>query len=136
MNRDAIMIFEKSAIGSVEQAARRVEEATKANGFGVIGIINLKEKITSKGVEFEPECIILEVCNPNEAKKVLDADIAISTVLPCRIAVYERDGKTWIATVPPTVLLAVFNQPDLLPVARSVEETMIRIIETAAVPPR
>ncbi|MFH1676894.1 MAG: DUF302 domain-containing protein [bacterium] len=125
------MLFEKESKNSVEEVARKVEEATKANGFGVMGVFDLKMKMAEKGVDFAPECRIIEVCNPHQAKKVLDADIAISTVLPCRISVYERAGSTFVAMVKPTAMLAMFDNPDLQQVAQSVEDTMIRIIETA-----
>jgi uncharacterized protein (DUF302 family) len=44
---------------------------------------NLKETTTKKGVEFARECLIFEVCQPQQAKKVLDENMSISTALPC-----------------------------------------------------
>ena len=96
--------------------------------FGVLGTINLRQKLNDKGVPFERECLVFEVCNPLHAKKVLEDNIAISAALPCRIAVYQEDGVTKIATIRPTALLGLFPNPELAPVAQEVEEAMSRIM--------
>jgi uncharacterized protein (DUF302 family) len=57
--------------------------------------------------------------------------MGISTALPCRISVYEEAGKVKVATIKPTAMLAMFDQPDLASVAREVEETVERIIDAA-----
>ncbi len=125
------MLYARETSGTVAEAVRKLEEAAKANKFGVLGEINLKEKMAAKGVEFGPACAIVEVCNPVQAKKVLEANLSISTALPCRISVYEEAGKVKIATLRPTALLGLFGSPELAPVAKDVEDTMIRIIDAA-----
>ena len=124
------MLYVKETDGRVEDVLDRLEKAVVENKFGVLGVHNLKEKMAAKGVEFGPECRIVEVCNPMQAKKVLEANMSISTALPCRISVYEEGGKIKIATLRPTVLLNLFGNPDLESVAREVEDTVIRIIDS------
>jgi len=85
-----------------------------------------------KDVDFARECMIIEVYQPQQAKKVLDRNMSVSTALPCRISIYEEDGKTILATFKPTNLLARFNEPQLDEVAREVEDTLVRIMEEAA----
>ena len=111
--------------------AKKLEEAAAANQFGVLGVHDLKQKMNAKGVEFRRECRIFEVCNPGKAKQVLETDMSIANALPCRISVYEEGGAVKVATLKPTALLAMFGRPELDPVAREVEETLIRIIEAA-----
>jgi uncharacterized protein (DUF302 family) len=62
-----------------------------------------------KSVEFERECLIFEICQPQQARKVLDENMSVSTALPCRISIYEEGGQTILATVKPTTLLAMLN---------------------------
>jgi uncharacterized protein (DUF302 family) len=81
-----------------------------------------------KGVEFTRECLIFEVCQPQQAKEVLQRNMSISTMLPCRISVYEEEGKTILATLKPTALLQIFGEPQLKPVAQEVENTIIKIM--------
>ena len=125
------MIYTRETTGSVEEVACRVEEATAANQFGVLGTHDLKAKMAAKGVEFDPECRVLEVCQPARAKRVLEANLAISTALPCRISVYEEAGKVMVATLLPTAQLGLFDEPGLESVASEVEETLTRIIDMA-----
>lgn len=65
--------------------------------------------MNKKGVEFNSECLIFKVCHPQQAKKVLEQNMSFSTALPCRISIYEEEGKTVLATLKPTTLLAMFN---------------------------
>ena len=70
--------------------------------FGVLGVHDLKAKMAEKGVEFARECRIYEVCNPQQARRVLERNMEISTALPCRVSVYEEGGITKLATIKPT----------------------------------
>jgi len=60
---------------------------------------------------------------------VLNQAIEISTALPCRISVYEEDGRTILATIKPTALLTMFNAPGAAATAKEVETTMVRIMD-------
>lgn len=125
------MLYEKYARGTIDEVCDRLAQATTANGFGVLGAHDLKQKMAEKGVEFGPACRILEVCNPVQAKCALEANLSISTALPCRISVFERGGQVVVSTLRPTELLALFGNPELKAVARDVETTLLRIIDAA-----
>jgi uncharacterized protein (DUF302 family) len=126
------MLVTVSTDKSVSDAAAALQAAVQTNHFGVMQVHNLKETMAKKGVEFERECLIFEVCQPQQAKKVLDQNMSVSTALPCRISIYEENGKAILATVKPTTLLAMFNTPQLEGVAREVEDTIVKIMKEAA----
>ena len=126
------MLVKLSTDKTVSEAAAALQNAVQANHFGVMQVHNLKETMTKKGVEFARECLIFEVCQPQQAKKVLDQNMSVSTALPCRISVYEENGKTILATLKPTTLLAMFNVPALQQVAQEVEDTLVKIMKAAA----
>jgi uncharacterized protein (DUF302 family) len=128
---EGYMLYVRETRGSVDEVAKRLEEAAVANQFGVLGVHDLKQKMKAKGVAFDKECRIFEVCNPGKAKTVLQSNMAISTALPCRISIFEEAGKVKIATIKPTAMLAMFDQPELASVAKEVEETIERIIDAA-----
>ena len=117
---------------TVSETAAALQLAVPAHHFGVMQIHNLKETMAKKGVDFAHECLIFEVCQPQQAKKVLDENMSVATALPCRIAVYEEGGITIMSTLKPTTLLAMFNTPQLTEVAQEVEDTMIQIMKEAA----
>lgn len=116
---------------TVTEAAEALADAVQANHFGVMQIHNLKDSMNKKGVEFNNECLVFEVCQPQQAKKVLDQNMSISTALPCRISLYQEDGRTVLATLKPSLLLAMFNVPQLEEVARDVEITLTKIMQEA-----
>ncbi len=125
------MLIKLSTNKTVSEVAEALQASVTANKFGVMHIHNLKETMEKKGVDFKHECLIFEVCEPHHAKEVLEANMAISTALPCRISVYEQDGKTWLATLKPTELLHMFNIPEMACVATDVESTIIKIMREA-----
>ena len=126
------MLVKISTDKTVNEAASALQAAVEANRFGVMQIHNLRETMAKKGVEFERECRIFEVCQPQQAKKVLDQNMSVSTALPCRISIYEEGGKTILATLKPTTLLAMFDSPQLEHVAQEVEDTILKIMKEAA----
>lgn len=125
------MLYLKHASGTAREVVNRLTAACAAHNFGVLSVIDLKEKMRAKGVDFQPDCLILEVCNPHQAKTVLNVDLSISTVLPCRISVYRDKDTLHVATLRPTALINFFNQPSLLPVAHQVEQSLLAIIDSA-----
>jgi len=126
------MLIKLTTKKTVSEAAVALHTAVEANHFGVMQVHNLKETMTKKGVAFAHECLIFEVCQPQQAKKVLDQNMSVSTALPCRISIYEEGGKTILASLKPTTLLALFNTPQLTGVAQEVEDTIVKIMKTAA----
>jgi uncharacterized protein (DUF302 family) len=125
------MLVKLSTNKTVSEVAAALQATVQANNFGVMQVHNLKETMAKKGVEFARECLIFEVCQPQQAKKVLDQNMSVSTALPCRISIYEEGGKTILATLKPTTLLAMFNSPQLEGVAHEVEDTIVKIMKEA-----
>lgn len=115
-----------------EQAAADLEASVKQHGYGVLHVHNLGSTLRSKGVDFEQQCKVFEVCNPEKAAKVLATDMRMNMALPCRISVYTQDGKTLIGMARPTQVLASLSQdPTLTGVAREVETKTMQMIDDA-----
>ena len=117
---------------SLADVARDLEQAVARHKFGVLGVHDLKAKMAEKGVPFTRECRVFEVCNPHQAKKVLEANLEISTALPCRISVYEEGEVTKLATLKPTAMIELYATPGLQGVAKEVEATLEAIMAEAA----
>ena len=77
----------------------------------MLGVHDLRAKMAEKGVAFARECRIYEVCNPHQAKKVLEANLEVSTALPCRISAYEDGGKSKLATISPGGGVGAWRRP-------------------------
>jgi uncharacterized protein (DUF302 family) len=126
------MLYKIHSAKSLPEVAQALEAAAQRHEFGILGIHDLKAKMAEKGVEFDRDCQIFEVCNPHQAKKVLEANLEVSTALPCRIAVYAGSEGVTLATLRPTSLLEMFNTPSLRSVAEEVEATLMAMMQEAA----
>ncbi|MFH1807496.1 MAG: DUF302 domain-containing protein [Pseudomonadota bacterium] len=126
------MLIKVSTDKTVSETATALHEAVLANHFGVLQIHNLQHTLASNGVDFTRECLIFEVCQPQQTKRVLDEDMAVSAALPSRISIYEQGGATVLATLQPTTLMAMFNTPPPLELMQDVEDRVVRILKQAA----
>ena len=126
------MLYVTESRKDVDRVAKDLDAAVTRHKFGVLGTYDLKEAMAKKGVSFARECGIFEVCNPRQAKRLLEANLEISTALPCRISVYEDSGVTKLATIKPTALIALAPNPELRGVAEEVEQTLVAIMDEAA----
>jgi uncharacterized protein (DUF302 family) len=113
-------------------ASNDLELAVKRNNFGVLHIHNLGETLRSKGINFQEEIKVFEVCNPWQAANVLSVDMRLNMALPCRISVYTEQGKVKIGYIKPIAMLsALSNDPSLIKIAKEVEDSMINIVNDA-----
>ncbi len=117
---------------SFDQAAADLEAAIVRNGFGVLHVHDLGATLRSKGVAFERECKVFEVCNPHQAARVLAVDMRLNMALPCRVSVYTEAGGTRIGMIEPASMLAMLSpDPALAQVAREVQAVVARSIDEA-----
>jgi uncharacterized protein (DUF302 family) len=114
---------------SVDEAQKRIEAELAVEGFGVLTRIALHEKLKEKlGVDVPPY-IILGACNPPFAKRSLDIEKELGLFLPCNVVVYEDHGKTHVATVRPTQMMRVVENPALDTIAAEVEAKLKRALD-------
>ncbi len=110
----------RSVKGSYDEVLARVPEALKAQGFGVLTRIDVKQTLKEKiGVDFR-RYQILGACNPRYAHRALTAIPAIGALLPCSVAVWEEDdGSVTVNAVDPMQTVAAAD-PALQPIAAEV----------------
>ncbi|MBM9578440.1 DUF302 domain-containing protein [Leptospira sp. 201903070] len=119
---------------SVAKCVQDLETEIANQKYGVLHIHNLKETMKKKGVDFSEECQILEVCNPQKASQVLNENMEMNLVLPCRISVYSEKGKTKVGMIKPTSLLGLFSDSKkLAEVAKQVEDDLTNAIQNSIV---
>ncbi|MDW2982011.1 DUF302 domain-containing protein [Rhodanobacter sp. KK11] len=115
-----------------DQAAADLEAAIVRNGFGVLHVHDLGATLRGKGVAFERECKVFEVCNPRQAARVLAVDMRLNMALPCRVSVYTEAGGTRIGMIEPVAMLAMLStDPALAQVAQEVQAVVMRSIDEA-----
>ena len=125
------LVYEKSTNKSLSEAISSLESNLKESGFGILWQLNFKDKLQEKGLEFKDDFVVLEVCNPKQAKEVLEENIHIGYVLPCKMVVRREGDKTYIGMTSPEVLIGLFEGSDLKEVAKKVEEALQNSIEAS-----
>lgn len=114
-----------------EETAQKVTEALKTEGFGVISVINIDEKLKEKlGVDFK-KYRILGACNPGYAYKALQAEDKIGTMLPCNVILIDQgNGITEVAAINPIASMMAITNDSLGPVAMEVTARLEKVIGT------
>jgi uncharacterized protein (DUF302 family) len=114
----------RSVKGSYDEVLARIPEALKAQGFGVLTRIDVKQTLKEKiGAEFR-RYQILGACNPRTAHRALSADPSIGALLPCSVAVWEEDdGSVTVNAVDPMQTIAAAD-PALQSIAAEVREAL------------
>jgi uncharacterized protein (DUF302 family) len=125
-------LFQLSTTKGFALACSALELAVAEHEFGILAVHDLGQTLRSKGIDFEEQCRVFEVCHPEQAARVLKANMALAMALPCRISVFTDAGCTWIGMIRPEVMLRTLSgDPELAVVARDVEVSLVEIIEAA-----
>ncbi len=120
-----------------DTALTRVTEALKAEGFGVLTEIDVKETLKKKlGVDFR-RYKILGACNPPLAHRALSTSPEVGLLLPCNVTVAEADpvsangaagNWTEVSLIDPLAMLGVVPNPDLQPIAEEAKKKLDRVV--------
>jgi len=114
-----------------EQAVERTTAALKAEGFGVLTTIDVRQTFKQKLDKDFRKYLILGACNPPLAHKALETELEIGLVLPCNVIVYESGpGKSVVAAMAPLSAMSVVGNPALTPVAQEADQRLRRALGT------
>ncbi|MFT6036701.1 MAG: hypothetical protein ACJAT1_002083 [Marivirga sp.] len=116
----------KNIEGTTVTAIRtRVEEALKAEGFGVLTEIDIQATMKKKlDKDYLPH-LILGACNPVFADKVLSVDQHISLMLPCNVTIREIGNKEIeVAFINPLEAMKTVDNPVIEAYAKEVSEKL------------
>ncbi len=116
---------------SFDDSVRAVRDALKAEGFGVLTEIDVKETLKAKlGVGFRPY-VILGACNPPFAHRALELEDKIGLMLPCNVIVQETSpGHVEVAAIDPVASMQAVANPALAQVGAEIREKLERVIRS------
>ena len=114
-----------------ETALEKIVAALKVEGFGILTEIDVKETLKKKlNVDFE-RYKILGACNPPFAKKALDIDRSVGTLLPCNVYVQELGpNSTKISAIDPLKMFQFLPIKDLEPVGLESKTRLTRDVKS------
>lgn len=123
--------YEVKVEKSFGEAVESLKKSLSVNKFGVLWELDFKDKLKEKGLEFDTNFKILEVCNPVKAKEILSKNIEAGYFLPCKMVVYEKKGSVYIGMIKPTELIKMMGDKELIAIAKDIEKVLKKSIDDA-----
>ena len=105
-----------------DEAVVSVLRAVEEKGWSLFQVYDVRERLAAKGFKQEPLKII-EICSAKS--RFLDKDRLASLCMPCKVNVFEENGKVKIAGMKPSMLSEFFpeiTREDALQAERDVME--------------
>jgi uncharacterized protein (DUF302 family) len=121
--------FTKEIDTSFEETVDNATNELKKEGFGILTQINVTEKFKEKlGIDFK-KYIILGACNPPSAHKAILVEENIGLMLPCNVVIYERQEKTVVSMIKPTVAMKMIGNVELERIATTIEKKLKKVFD-------
>lgn len=118
---------------SIPETIQALENSLTNEKFSILWSFNIKDKLNAKGLDYDKNFHILEVCNPFEAHTVLNTNEMVGYFLPCKIVVYEDQGNTNVGMVKPTSMIGILGDANLDSKAFEIEERLIQCMNEVSV---
>lgn len=112
----------------VEAATASVQQKAAEKGFTVMGVHDLQAVFGRKGFRHEAARVV-EMCNEEFGSHLLRINPMMALMMPCKIAVYVKGGKTYISALRPRSMGDYI--PELEPLAEQGDAIMCRIVDEA-----
>jgi uncharacterized protein (DUF302 family) len=117
-----------------DQAVNRIEMAVEKRGWKIPAVHDLQA--TMKKFDKEVNSVkVLEICHPDHSYEILsrNEERIVSNMMPCRIAVYEKDdGSVWISRMNSGIMAKPMSKvirKTMSAAAKDVEEIIAEVME-------
>lgn len=125
--------FKEISNRSINAIASTVSGLCEKHKFALLQTYNYHEIVAGKGFPISRKVFIYEVCQAKTASLMLTTNPEFSIFMPCKIALYEMDGKTIISTMNMEIVLkAVEQNSELYAEAISLFNTLKTLIHSLA----
>lgn len=112
------------------EIVERIQHRAMAHGFRTLHVHDVQATLAEKGFPL-PSYSIIEVCNAKFAHRILTRHPVVGMMLPCRIAVYEREQGCDITMMKPQLMSVMMPDLDLDSIPEEVEVALVQAIEEA-----
>jgi len=127
--------FGTTVDASFDETVIRVTEALKAEGFGVLTTIDVKQTMKAKlNLDFE-RYSILGACNPQLAHQALELDHTVGLLLPCNVVVHEAhdttgSSRTRVDIADPVAMLGIIQNEEMQSLAQEARSRLERVVKS------
>src|SRR3989338_7540007 len=114
---------------SFDEAVVSVLKAVEQKGWALFQIYDVKERLAAKG--FKQESLkIVEICSAKHANNFLNKNRLISLCMPCKINVFENQGKVKVVGMKTGIISQFFPEVSTKE-AEEVERDIKEIVDNA-----
>ena len=119
------------ALDTVEAALRR---AARRRGATVLAVTAVGQLLREEGSGISRDATVFTLCHPELFAALLEADVRVAALLPCRVAAYTEGGQVVFQAMSPTDFGRLLNRADLVQLTGPLETLLREILQEAACP--
>lgn len=93
------MIQTKEVSLTFDETVEAIEHAAAKQGWTSPGTIDLNKSMARDGVSMDRRFKIVQLCKAEYASRALGGQPNVSSMKPCRIAIYEEEGVVKVSTM-------------------------------------
>jgi uncharacterized protein (DUF302 family) len=128
----SIMMVEDELTMNFDEANAAYVKSVTDNGWKMAHIHDLQKTMLNFGKDVKA-VKVYEICHPDLAGQILvkDDERIVASMMPCRVAIYERsDGKVYVSRMNTGLMGGMFGGiiPDVMAVASAESEKMLGAI--------
>ena len=126
-------VYRREIPEDLAEVLPRLEPALKTRGFGILATLDVARQLRDKLGTSQEDLVILDVCSPRHAHRILAVHPEAAWLLPCKIVLSRHAGRTRIDFPRPTELIGLLHPPSgLRGIAWEVEQLLMEAVDEAA----
>jgi uncharacterized protein (DUF302 family) len=127
-----LMLMEDESKYNFAESVEKFEQKALADGWKIPTVHDLQKTMANFGKDVL-SVKVFELCHPEHAYEILsrDAERVVSSLMPCRVAIYERsNGKTYISRMNTSLMGSMMGGvvPEVMKVASTESEAIISVL--------
>jgi uncharacterized protein (DUF302 family) len=120
--------FGKAVSMDFDAAVAKVTAELAKEGFGVLTEIDVAATMKKKLDHDMPPYRILGACNPQFARRAIEAEPQIGALLPCNVVVRaDAAGTVQVEFMDPNAVLKMVERPEVEALAGEVRQRLMRV---------
>lgn len=128
----SMMLIEDESKYDFDKSIAVFEKAVIDNGWKIPVVHDLQKTMNKFGKDVS-KVTVFELCHPDHAYEILsrDAERVVSSLMPCRIAIYEKsNGKTYVSRMNTGLMGQMMNGvvPEVMGIASHESEIIAQSI--------
>jgi uncharacterized protein (DUF302 family) len=127
------MFYELTTSRTLDDVINSLHELAPEAGFSILHQYDFFTILEGKGFPIEAEVWTFELCRASMASKMLKQFPLFSTMMPCRISVYEDSGTIHIATMNMMPMIEMIKEDaELYDEAKDLYDQLMNLMEKIA----